>query len=792
MASVWMRLRAELRARWRATVMLALLLGLVGGGTLAAVAGARRTQSAYPRFVERYRGFDVAVSTGGHEQTPEIFERIAGLPMVIRAEQTELLNGEVLTPTGRRVGFPDVFLLGEPDEVLYRTGLKVLDGRASDPDDPAEAMVAYGLAERPNLRPGDRIDVELVAGFGPDIVKETVRSILITGTYAAVSQFETVTGTGFPTVLMVTPAFVDRHRAFVTPNEGQLGVVLEHGEADLPAFRRALEAEEIPYDSITPASLFTPGVQRLNRIPQVALWILAAALAITGLAVVGQALAREAHTGLDDDRSALAALGMSRVQISGVGALRVVVVAVAGAALSVPLAIALSPLMPIGLARIAEPDPGIAVDPLVVGLGAVGICFAVLGALTPSMLAMSSSRRGSFRRPSVVTAAVARSGAPVSSVAGVGMALEPGRGARAIPSRSAMLGAALAIAALVAAFGFDRSFARLQADPSLAGYVWDAAVITLDPETYDELIATIEDVPGVDDAFRGTIFGAVSIDGVTISAVAYDGYSASVVTGRAPAANDEVMLDGRTMRALGIGIGDTVTAAPPSFDDDAGAPGVPMTVVGRFIFPRLPFQASENPEQGAFLTFDGLARTDADTLYEAVYVRFGSDSGPDPVASLRAAVEDVAFAVLSRSSAATVRNVARLSDLPLIIAAILGALGAAALVHALGTAIRRRRKDLAILKTLGFTGGQVRATVAWQSTSLVLVGLAVGTPVGVVLGRWGWRMFADELDVVPAPVTSIPLVLVVVVGAIVLANFVAALPARAAARTQPAGVLRSE
>src|SRR4051812_39515757 len=57
MAAVWMYARAELRVRWRAMVGLALLVGVVSGAAIAAAAGARRTDSAYPRFLERYGAF---------------------------------------------------------------------------------------------------------------------------------------------------------------------------------------------------------------------------------------------------------------------------------------------------------------------------------------------------------------------------------------------------------------------------------------------------------------------------------------------------------------------------------------------------------------------------------------------------------------------------------------------------------------------------------------------------------------------------------------------------------------
>ena len=122
----------------------------------------------------------------------------------------------------------------------------------------------------------------------------------------------------------------------------------------------------------------------------------------------------------------------------------------------------------------------------------------------------------------------------------------------------------------------------------------------------------------------------------------------------------------------------------------------------------------------------------------------------------------------------------------------MGVLAVVAVGHALVTAVGRRRSDLAVLKTLGFNRLQVRATVVWQATALSVAGLAVGVPLGLVAGRTVWRLVADGLGVSTAATVPIPGLLATVVGAIALANLTAALPARAAARTQPAVVLRSE
>jgi ABC-type antimicrobial peptide transport system permease subunit len=96
------------------------------------------------------------------------------------------------------------------------------------------------------------------------------------------------------------------------------------------------------------------------------------------------------------------------------------------------------------------------------------------------------------------------------------------------------------------------------------------------------------------------------------------------------------------------------------------------------------------------------------------------------------------------------------------------------------------------LKTLGFTTRQLSSVVAWQATVAVVAGAVVGVPLGIVLGRTLWNLFAHEISVVPAPTVPVTVVVIIAVGAVVVGNLVAALPARMAARTPTALLLRAE
>jgi ABC-type lipoprotein release transport system permease subunit len=57
------------------------------------------------------------------------------------------------------------------------------------------------------------------------------------------------------------------------------------------------------------------------------------------------------------------------------------------------------------------------------------------------------------------------------------------------------------------------------------------------------------------------------------------------------------------------------------------------------------------------------------------------------------------------------------------------------LAHALVTAVRRRRRDLAIPKTIGMRKAQLLTVVSWQATALTIAALTAGIPLGILAVR---------------------------------------------------------
>ena len=147
---------------------------------------------------------------------------------------------------------------------------------------------------------------------------------------------------------------------------------------------------------------------------------------------------------------------------------------------------------------------------------------------------------------------------------------------------------------------------------------------------------------------------------------------------------------------------------------------------------------------------------------------------------------------LQHARASAVVNTEQMGGQPLALAvgpAVAAVLSLALTVLSL---VRRRRRELALLKALGMTRGQVRGVIAWQTTLTLLIAVAVGGPLGIACGRLAWHAFAGSLGVVP--IVEVPVAALVggLVALVVAGNLLAALPAAVAARTRPGVSLRTE
>ena len=367
------------------------------------------------------------------------------------------------------------------------------------------------------------------------------------------------------------------------------------------------------------------------------------------------------------------------------------------------------------------------------------------------------------------------------------MALEPGRGRTAVPVRTGLAGAVLGVAGLVAASFFATSLAGLVRTPALYGWNWDASVPKSGPagggeSVVDRYAADLGADPAIADMAALRIAYA-EMGGEEVIAHGFrilKGTVAPTVSeGHAAEGPDEVVLGDKTLRRLGTHIGGTIEAR--------GVEG-PLTlrVVGRG---PIPYIDTDAVADGALMTRQGVDRLGGPEGYSELVLNWAP--GTDEEAARKSLAQRVGI-VIADKPPSDVANLERVQALPAALAAFLALLAVLAVGHALVVTVRRRRRDLAVLKVLGFRRAQVSATVAWQAGLLVLVGLAIGVPLGLVAGRWAWTLVANAAGVVNRPEIPVVALAVTVGAALLMANVVAAFPAWAAARTRPALVLRAE
>jgi hypothetical protein len=789
-----LRLRSELRARWRSWLVLALLVGLAGGAAIAAAAGARRTQTAYPRFVKAQKAADLFL--GGAPENIDIeqaYTRIQGFPQVSEWARIDLVSPEVRLPSGALLRLPEIFPAVNPDgRAGFRFNrFKLLSGRLFNPRSSDEALVDFTSAERLRVNVGSVVGVRVAEGDEP----AAFAPVRIVGIVASPGQFPAV-GVFALSNIYLTPAFPRAHGIEPSPEDTALLIRLRNGPRDIPAFLREMDRAglgEIDVPATEPVQ--TEAVQKSIRFESQALWILAALVAISALAILGQSLARQ--TSLESsDHPVLRALGFSRRQLFALGVLRAASIAGAGAIVAAGVAVLMSPLTPIGLARIAEPDIGFYVDGVILAAGAVvTIVLLVLSSAAPAWTAARSlagpdapdASWGAARRASRFRTL---SLSPAAST-GVRLALDPGRGPTAVPVRSAIVGGALGIAALIAALLFGSSLTHLLSTPTLSGSSWDVFLV-LGEEEQERAISLIRAHPDVagysfPGGFVNLRLGGESVFGFVVDGKG--GVGPVIAEGRAPSSPNEIALGNATMRSLNTRIGRSIEV----FLDEEGGRSAQMLVVGRAIIPPAPFAQSEQGA-GAALTWDSyqLFQSQFDQRELPVLIRFREGADRDLAFSqLLGELSGDHFYFSARRSGQW-ESLGRMTIVPVLLSWLLAAVAAATLVHTLVSSVRRRRRDLAILKTLGFLGKQIRAAVAWQATVLVIASVALGLPLGIAAGRWGWRAFADLVAVLPVPVIPLIALALLLPSGIVLANLTAVVPGAIAARTQPAQVLRTE
>jgi hypothetical protein len=535
------------------------------------------------------------------------------------------------------------------------------------------------------------------------------------------------------------------------------------------------------------------------------------------MVVLAQALARQAEADAEP-YGTYRALGATRRQLAGAGLIATLLVAVAGAGIGTALAFLLSPLTPVGLARVAELSTGFTFDAVVLGPG-VGVAIVVVLALGTWPAVRTARRAGradgaearGTPRPSRTAVLLAGAGAPPSALIGVRRALERGHGRAAVPARTALLGSVLAVAALSAAVVFGASLGHLTSTPALYGQPYDAwfspsgSGNAASAAQFSGLVTTLERDPDITVITMGGS-GGVMIDGRVVSAIAGASLRGPLTLvasgGRLPRAASEVALGATTLRQLGAHVGSDVRVTVPQ--PAGGTRTSWYRVTGTAVF--APSDGTGGLGTGAAFTLDGLltpqcGRLPAGAAQDACRLRTVFGVGGDILVTAVPGPRGRAdLARLARAYPAEVNlpypptSLVNFGEVnfPLLFGLAVAVFGAATLGHALVVSVGRRRRDTGLLKVLGFVRRQTAFAMSWQTTTVAVVGLVVGIPLGIAAGRLGWDLFAGYVGFVAVPVVVAWGLIALAAGTIAVANLLAAGPAIAAARIRPAAALRAE
>ena len=795
--------------------MLVLLVAVAGGAVLTAAAGALRTDSAYPRFLKASKASDVLVAPDG-SGLGGYFDALARLP---GAAAVAPVAGLDLAPLGHGSAAERISSTMAP--VDWRAGQladvpKVLAGRLPAAGRAGEIAVDQRGAAMMRLQVGSALTMRATpevppAGAAPAargparprLLRERVVGIVVTrGSVLPVTEQDKTP------LILASPALFHRlgvrymayNGAFVKLRPGTSAELFRQQAQSLTRQFPATGGHVFVADENTQAA----AIEHAIRPAAIALALFALVLAFTALLIVGQAATRQLATG-SLHNPVLTALGMTRGQLTAAGLIEVGVAAAAGALAAAGAAVAASPLMPIGAARLAEPDPGVSADATVLAVGTAAIVVLLVARVAGRAWRLASTAvRGSGTMavppwPRSIGWLV-RVGAPVTVTAGVRLALDPGAGRSAVPARSALAGTALSVLAVTAALTFGASLLHLVSTPLLYGQRWDAAIdvqfTTITPAATERQLGS---VPGITGWTFGN-HGIVGIGGHVIPAIGLTAgrgplLSPTLLQGRPPRSGNEIVLGSSTLRQIGRHVGQTVTVT---------VNGRPLRerIVGRAVFP--------NFGQGSFTPTDlgQGAQTTAAVLKPSPYAPPGFQfvllsfaPGPRRAANITSFQRSMtgfcqtvqqSTCVVTSQRPNGVANYASIDRTPAVLAAVLAVVGVGVLGQFIVVSGRRRRRDFAIFKALGMLRRQVSAITAWQVSTLTGLALLAGLPLGVAAGRWSWALFGQGLGIPAAAITPVRPVLLIVPAVILIANAVALWPGLATARLNPADDLRAE
>ncbi len=754
----WYRFRVTFRRRLGGYLALAILTGLIGGLAMASMTAARRTDSSYPDYLASTNPSGLIVQPNSNFSSGEsiaqvyrlyrhLLTQLRHLPHVRAVATADAYNAALVTPRGGfgTVLFTQVQLVASRDGMFTSQGrLTITAGRkAVRPDEVVATSRAAALLR---LHVGSRLRVGIWASSPKPGLPSFFRKLDLTVTGIGVVSTQIVQDdidtnrTGF---LIGTPA-LDRELVPCCTSTSYIGLQVAGGSR----YDAAVGQE---YESLENTSSFYAGggaqvlqalqvyntaaieaeAQRSIRPEAIALGVFGLIAGLAALIIGAQSVSRQLQAAAGD-AEILRALGAGPAATIADGSLGVLAAAAAGALIAVAVAVGLSP-------------------------------FSLFG-----------------------------------------------------PVRQAVL----AVIAIVATLTFGASLNYLVSRPALYGWNFSYALYSTDGwgPFPPSLITPLLHRDRLVAATTGVYFLTVQVDGQTVPVIlspAHPEVTPRILSGHGLDSAGQIVLGPATLAQLHKKVGDEVTVQLGPVIRDAR-----LRIAGTAVLPAIGDTLSMHPSlsTGAILATGVVSPTalhggGAYSGPNAILVRMrpgvsqaaGLESlqrittyynhftrSPQIVAAAGPTALELNASVLPVQRPAEIVNYRSMGTVPVALAGGVAAGTVAGLGLTLVASVRRRRGDFALLKTLGFTRGQLAGAVAWQSSVIAATGLVIGVPVGIAFGRLLWLAFARQLSAVPDPVVPAASIALAAVAALVLANLVAALPGLRAARTPAAEVLRAE
>jgi predicted lysophospholipase L1 biosynthesis ABC-type transport system permease subunit len=717
------------------------------------------------------------------EPADEVVSWVRASPLVARvASGTGMI--------GRGQPSESWYSLDAPLDVrVFGTGAAIVQGRLPLPDRADEVFVTVRTSKNSGLHVGDVVSFRAygraqTAGvltdpwMVPSGEQLRLRIVGIARDPTDAQRSQSIK------LLFGTPAFA---RAYATTKTfTPVFVWLKAG----PGAETQFERELAPFVQRLPNSVVNfvasrneaQAADQSARPVAIGLLIFALVAALAGLVTMVEVLRRGLAPRGDDDRLVLSALGATRADRTAAQMIASLPYLAIATVIAVATCYASSALFPIGATRALEPSPGLRADALVLLLGG-GLWFLVLLGAT-GLVAWSDATEPAH--PSAAPRKlgdVTNTSLPLPAALGLRFSLRTGS-SRTARRRAAFAGSIVAVVGVVGSLVFAQSLDAFSSTPTRFGLGFDLSIEV--PSNHAPSV--LADLAADHDlsAIAVSRSGSVTLDGKPVMGYSLDQrkgtISATARAGALPERDDEIALGPQLLRTLHKRIGEDVEL-------DTTTRTRKLRIVGTVLSPTSEANAF-NAE--AVLTSRTL---DAATSHPAVYALVRGRPGADLKAVTRQLASRYPYGVTDESAAAPpgqVRNLQQVAHLPLALALFFALLGSATVAQGIFLTTAERRRDLAVLRGLGFTHTQVRGLILVATATIAAAALIVGIPIGIFAGTFGWRVLADALYV--APTVTIPTAAIIAAcsGLLSYALVIGIIPGHLTVRQAPAAALHAE